>query len=307
VKDVIASYEALTNLFERIHFFLQRLNHYAAVPLTPEMTLLLGKIMAQVLSVLALSTKEMKERRISESICSMLSFITDYETEKFMKGLVGRTDVEDGLARLDMLTKEENLMTAARNLEVTHRVDANVTATQELTHRVEEVVHVVDGNVKETKELTQSIHDDVKVTKHGEQSSMSSYTLLINLYLSYVEIAMDEQKRSFLTVVPTPTGITEVYTQVNRCKLNFGHGSLPQTLPSIIILHATSSTKVQQCGSSKVANSTSGRKKVRYCGSVVIVSFFLLFGPFMTVNIFPDLSAGSGKSILWCVISQQLW
>jgi len=162
VKDVIASYEVLVNLFERIQFFLQRLNCYTAVPLTPEMTFLLGKIMAQVLSVLALSTKEMKERRISESICSAFSFITDYETEKFMKRLVGRTDVEDGLARLDMLTKEENLMTAARNLEV--------------THRVEEVVQDVDGNVKETKELAQCIHDDVKVTKHGAQPSISSST-----------------------------------------------------------------------------------------------------------------------------------
>ena len=57
-----------------------------------------------------------------------------------MKRLVGRTDVEDALARLDMLTKEENLMAAARNLE-----------------------------------LTQRIHDDIKVTKHGAQSLISSY------------------------------------------------------------------------------------------------------------------------------------
>jgi hypothetical protein len=71
VKDVTASYEMLVSLFERILFFLQRLNHYTAVPLTSEMTLLLGKIMAQVLSVLALSTKAMKERRISESFNSM--------------------------------------------------------------------------------------------------------------------------------------------------------------------------------------------------------------------------------------------
>jgi len=68
VKDVVASYEALAHLFERLHFFLQRLNRYTAIPLTPEMTSLLGKIMAQVLSVLALSTKEIKERRISGSI-----------------------------------------------------------------------------------------------------------------------------------------------------------------------------------------------------------------------------------------------
>ena len=67
VKDVIASYEMLTNLFERIQYFLQRLNHYITASLTPEMTELLAKILAEVLSVLALSTKEMKERRISAS------------------------------------------------------------------------------------------------------------------------------------------------------------------------------------------------------------------------------------------------
>ena len=121
--------------------------------------------------------------------------MADDGTEKYMKRLVGRMDVEDALARLDMLTKEEDLMTASRNLEVTHRVDdkvttieeavhdvgCNVKATQELTHLVDdrvmtikEVVHGVDGNVKETKELTQSIHDDVKVTKHGAQPSISS-------------------------------------------------------------------------------------------------------------------------------------
>ena len=65
MRDVIASYEALVNLFERIQFFLQRLHHYTAVLLTPDMTEVLAKIMAQILSILALSTKTMKEGRIS--------------------------------------------------------------------------------------------------------------------------------------------------------------------------------------------------------------------------------------------------
>jgi hypothetical protein len=71
VKDVIASYEALVKLLERIQFFLQRLHHYTSVPLTPEMTELLAKIMAQTLLILALSTKTMKDWRISLSIQSM--------------------------------------------------------------------------------------------------------------------------------------------------------------------------------------------------------------------------------------------
>ena len=161
MKDVIASYESLVRLFERIHFFLQRLNRYTAIPLTPEMTLLLGKIMAQVLSVLALSTKEMKQRSISGSIHRIFSFMADYETEKLMKRIAGRTDVEDALERLDMLTKEENLMTAARNLEVTHRVDVNVKETNELTRDVRDNVITID--------------DNVKVTRHGARYSFGIF------------------------------------------------------------------------------------------------------------------------------------
>ena len=171
----MASYEALVNLFERIQFFLHRLNRYTAVPLTPEFTLLLGKIMAQVLVVLAFSTKEMKERRISMSFCLMFLFVVDYCTEKILKRVVGKTDVEDALQRLDMLTKEENLVAVARNLEITHRVDVNVT------------------------ELTRVIHDNVEETKHGVQHSLDIFIHVVaNLCLSYVKTAMDEQQRSSL-------------------------------------------------------------------------------------------------------------
>ena len=141
----MASYGALLNLFERIQLFLQRLNRYTAVRLTPEIIMLLGKIMAQILVVLAFSTKEIKERRISMSSRLMFSFVVDCWIEKILKRIAGKTDVEDALQRLHVLTKEENLMTAVRNLEVTHRVDVNIT------------------------ELTRVIHDNVEVTKHGVQ------------------------------------------------------------------------------------------------------------------------------------------
>ncbi|KAH9985854.1 hypothetical protein BJV77DRAFT_93040 [Russula vinacea] len=66
VKDVVASHDTLIQLFERINFFLQRLKRYTGIPLTNESRELLGKIMAQLLLILALSTKAMTERRISE-------------------------------------------------------------------------------------------------------------------------------------------------------------------------------------------------------------------------------------------------
>jgi len=145
--------------------------------------------MAQVLSVLALSTKEMKQTRISGSIYWVFSFMADCETEKFMKRIAGRTDVEDALERLDMLTKEENLMTAARNLEVTHQVNVNVMATQE-------VIHDVGGNVKETKELTREVHDTVKVTRHGARYSFEIFIHFTDPCLPFAETAIDEQQRS---------------------------------------------------------------------------------------------------------------
>jgi len=126
----------------------------------------------------------------------VFSFMADYEIEKFMRRIAGRTDVEDALERLDMLTKEENLMTATRNLEVTHRVDVNVMATQE-------VIHDVDGNVKETKELTRdvrdniiTIDDNVKVTRHGARYSFEIFVHFTDPCISVVETAIDEQQRS---------------------------------------------------------------------------------------------------------------
>jgi hypothetical protein len=137
VKDVVASHDTLINLFERIHFFLQRLNSYAGIPLTSGLTELLGMIMAQILSVFALSTKAMTEKRISALTNLLCSHLSDYDTETFLKIQVGR-GVEDALLRLDSLTKEESLMAVARNLEATQFVDR--------------IVRSVDSNVKAAKE-----------------------------------------------------------------------------------------------------------------------------------------------------------
>jgi hypothetical protein len=72
----MASHDTLVNLFERIQFFLQRLAIYTEMSLTPEMTELLGKIMGQLLSILALSTKQMDSRpqkRFSKWLCATCS------------------------------------------------------------------------------------------------------------------------------------------------------------------------------------------------------------------------------------------
>lgn len=63
---VVASYEVLVNLFESVRYFLQRLKIYAGIPLTTELTQIFGRIMAEIILILALGTKELMRGSISE-------------------------------------------------------------------------------------------------------------------------------------------------------------------------------------------------------------------------------------------------
>ena len=64
-KDVDASVEALSELFERIENFFKRLESYTEVPPTNAMTDIIVKIMVEVLNIFAIATKEMKQGRTS--------------------------------------------------------------------------------------------------------------------------------------------------------------------------------------------------------------------------------------------------
>ena len=58
----------LIELFDKIENFFVRLQTYTEVHPTAAMTNVMGKIMAEVLAMLAIATKEMKQRRTSEFI-----------------------------------------------------------------------------------------------------------------------------------------------------------------------------------------------------------------------------------------------
>ncbi|KAI9443160.1 hypothetical protein H4582DRAFT_1922809, partial [Lactarius indigo] len=119
-KDVLASYDALASLFERMQGFLQRLEIYIGTPLTHAMVEVLGKIMARF--------------------------------KKYLKRLVERTDVENALMRLDVLTQKEMQMAVARNREVTHGIDDSVKAVKAVTRSV-------DSNVKKIREGSRARSD----------------------------------------------------------------------------------------------------------------------------------------------------
>jgi hypothetical protein len=106
----------LIDLFERIGRFFKRLESYTERTPSEAMTDMMVEVMVEVLSVLAIVTVEIKERRRSQFITSNLWVLAHFSLEKFLKKLLGRNDVEDALKRLDKLTQEEAKMATAEVL-----------------------------------------------------------------------------------------------------------------------------------------------------------------------------------------------
>jgi len=82
---VTSSYDALLELFECLGNFLKRLEVYTTIPPTPIMTEIVIKIMVELLSVLALALKQIKQGRFSKYA----------RTYTFIRGLVCRREVHE--------------------------------------------------------------------------------------------------------------------------------------------------------------------------------------------------------------------
>ncbi|KAH9027509.1 hypothetical protein EDB83DRAFT_2319668 [Lactarius deliciosus] len=100
-KDVWASHDVLVDLFERIQFFLKRLGVHTRISPTKDMVDILVKIMAEVIGILSIATKEMQRSK----------------TKMYLRKLLGSTDIEDALKKLDSLTQEEVRMAIAQVLQ----------------------------------------------------------------------------------------------------------------------------------------------------------------------------------------------
>ena len=83
-KDARASRDKLIDLFNSIERFFQRLEVYTGITPTTAMTDIVVDIMAEVLSILAMATKEVKRGRMSESmLCRfMILKLTDTSVQK---------------------------------------------------------------------------------------------------------------------------------------------------------------------------------------------------------------------------------
>ena len=159
-KDVDASQDMLIDLFGRIENFFRRLESYTEVRPTPAMMDIIVNIMVEVLTILAIATKEIKQRRASELILADSSHLTYRHAEKYVNKLLGKDDIESALKRLDTLTQEEARMATVEVLKMMRSVNDKVNVVLDGTQRV--VIRsstlcrtfiFLDG--RETKEITQ--------------------------------------------------------------------------------------------------------------------------------------------------------
>jgi ABC-type transporter Mla subunit MlaD len=120
--------------------------------------------MAQTLSILALSTKAMKNGRISGLSHDQSSILADFGPEKFWKKIIGETNVDDALQRLDLLTREESLMAVANILGLADHVDGNV-------EQIKAFAESTDGNVEQIKAFAESTDDNVEQIKAFAEST----------------------------------------------------------------------------------------------------------------------------------------
>jgi hypothetical protein len=120
-----------------MEFFFKRLEKYVDVRPSESMTDIIVKIMVEVLSILGIVTKEVKQGRTSMSFLGDLSPNANLRAERFFKKLVGMKDVEDALQRLDKLTQEEARMAAAETLKITRGIDDKV---EGVDHKVGSVI-----------------------------------------------------------------------------------------------------------------------------------------------------------------------
>jgi hypothetical protein len=78
-----------------------------------------------------------------------------------MKRLIGRTDVEDALKKLDKLTNEEARMAVLQILKATHNVDERVRGVGDTVVAVDNRVAGVDDRVAKVDDRVAGVDDKV--------------------------------------------------------------------------------------------------------------------------------------------------
>ena len=87
-----------------------------------------------------------------------------------MKKLIGNTEIEDSLERLDKLTQEEARMASAELLKMARSIDGKVMGVDDRLKSVEEIVQDVHSDMRNVRSDMHGVRSDVHVVDHRVQN-----------------------------------------------------------------------------------------------------------------------------------------
>ena len=135
-----------------------------------------------------------------------MSTLTERVLEKFGKRLIGKTNMEDALKKLDKLTQEEVGMAVAQNLRATQVVDERVRGVATTVVAIDDRVAGVDDHVSGVDDRVKGVDEKVAELIHGADITITQAweTFDLNLsdgmeekkFLKQIADDVDQEKRS---------------------------------------------------------------------------------------------------------------
>ena len=84
-----------------------------------------------------------------------------------MKKLIGNTDIEDSLEKLDRLTREEARMASAEQLRIAHSIEGKVMGVDERVQGVGDDMKNMGKTVEDVSDKVQDVDDKVQGVDEG--------------------------------------------------------------------------------------------------------------------------------------------
>jgi hypothetical protein len=112
--------------------------------------------------------KSSKAKQVSVSFTNKFPLTKPF-SEKYLKKLMGKNDIEDALKRLDRLTQEEARMAAAQLLKVTNTIDNRVGGIADNVLVVGNRVAGIDDRVACVDDRVKVIDDKIAAVNDGTQ------------------------------------------------------------------------------------------------------------------------------------------
>ena len=151
------------------------------------------QITVEILDILATATKEMEQSRGSKLELLLTRLKANPGPETFLKRVVGWTDLEDGLKRLDTLIYEEVAMASAEHMKITCNINNKVTEVDEVVRRVDENVLVVKSDVGLVNDNVKVVGDKVSRMADGKQCLLSESSALSLIFI--IQMARQPQRK----------------------------------------------------------------------------------------------------------------